>query len=93
MLYFQVLILDCLGERPHTSHFHLQASLDFAVYMQPRRVFLVGMECQIWGPATFKRLSKWLAVHREMYKKQEGTDSRLESIELASDGRKISLSF
>lgn len=40
-----LLVLDCLGNRPHNTHFGLSQSLELARKLKARQTLLVGMAC------------------------------------------------
>lgn len=42
-----VLILDCLRETPHPSHFHLAQSLDAIAALEPRRAILTNLHADL----------------------------------------------
>ncbi len=42
-----VLILDCLREKPHVSHFHLAQSLETIAALKPRRAVLTNLHVDL----------------------------------------------
>lgn len=59
MADLDVLILDCLRETPHPSHFHLAQSLDAIATLKPRRAILTNLHVDL----DYARLSRRLDGH------------------------------
>lgn len=57
MADLDVLILDCLRETPHPSHFHLAQSLEAIATLKPRRAILTNLHVDL----DYARLSRHLA--------------------------------
>lgn len=51
-----ILILDCLRETPHISHFHLAQSLETIAELKPRRAVLTNLHSDLDYAALSKRL-------------------------------------
>ena len=47
MADLDVLILDCLRETPHVSHFHLAQSLEAIAHLKPRRAILTNLHVDL----------------------------------------------
>jgi phosphoribosyl 1,2-cyclic phosphate phosphodiesterase len=56
MADLDVLILDCLRETPHPSHFHLAQSLDAIAALKPRRAILTNLHVDLDYASLSKRL-------------------------------------
>ena len=39
----EVIIIDCVRRKPHSSHLHLEASLDYIKAISPKKAFLIHM--------------------------------------------------
>ncbi|CBZ55937.1 Metallo-beta-lactamase family protein, related [Neospora caninum Liverpool] len=89
----ETLVVDAIGEKLHNAHFSVQEALALAVLLQPRNVFLVGMSCSLEHRKTNRRLAIWLRLHQEVYRQQQGRESRIESVSLALDGLFVPMRF
>ena len=56
MADLDVLILDCLRETPHPSHFHLAQSLEAIAHLKPRRAILTNLHVDLDYASLCKRL-------------------------------------
>lgn len=56
MAGLDLLILDCLRETPHPSHFSLSQSLDLIAELQPRRAILTDLHSDLDYASLLKRL-------------------------------------
>lgn len=56
MADLDVLILDCLRETPHPSHFHLAQSLEALATLKPRRAILTNLHVDLDYASLSKRL-------------------------------------
>jgi len=57
MADLDVLILDCLRETPHPSHFHLAQSLEAIAALKPRRAILTNLHVDLDYASLSKRLA------------------------------------
>ena len=62
MADLDVLILDCLRETPHPSHFHLAQSLDAIAALKPRRAILTNLHVDLDYASLSKRLAGGVEV-------------------------------
>lgn len=51
-----VLILDCLRHEPHVSHLHLEAAVDIARRLRPKRTLFTHISCRLEHEATQAQL-------------------------------------
>ena len=51
-----VLVLDCLREKPHVSHFHLAQSLEAVATLKPRRAILTNLHVDLDYASLSRRL-------------------------------------
>jgi phosphoribosyl 1,2-cyclic phosphate phosphodiesterase len=56
-----LLVLDCLRESPHPSHFNLEQSLDAIAELKPRRAILTNLHVDL----DYASLAKRLPAHIE----------------------------
>ena len=56
MADLDVLILDCLRETPHPSHFHLAQSLEAIAHLKPRRAIMTNLHVDLDYASLGKRL-------------------------------------
>lgn len=57
MAGLNVLILDCLRETPHPSHFHLEQSLEAIATLKPRRAILTNLHIDLDYASLSSRLA------------------------------------
>jgi phosphoribosyl 1,2-cyclic phosphate phosphodiesterase len=57
MAGLDVLILDCLREKPHVSHFHLAQSLETIAALKPKRAILTNLHVDLDYASLSSRLS------------------------------------
>ncbi|MGO4174489.1 MBL fold metallo-hydrolase [Bosea sp. TAF32] len=62
MAGLDILILDCLRETPHPSHFHLAQSLDAIAALKPRRAILTNLHVDLDYASLASRLADNIAV-------------------------------
>ena len=62
MADLDVLMIDCLREQPHVSHFHLDATLDAIATLKPKRAVLTDLHTDL----DYAQLSKRLPRHVEV---------------------------
>ena len=62
MAGLDVLILDCLRETPHPSHFHLAQSLDAIATLKPRRAILTNLHVDLDYANLSRRLERNVEV-------------------------------
>jgi phosphoribosyl 1,2-cyclic phosphate phosphodiesterase len=62
MANLDVLILDCLRETPHPSHFHLAQSLDAIATLKPRRAILTNLHFDLDYDTLSRRLAEGVEV-------------------------------
>lgn len=62
MAGLDVLILDCLREAPHPSHFHLAQSLEAIAALEPKRAILTNLHVDLDYASLSKRLPKDVEV-------------------------------
>jgi phosphoribosyl 1,2-cyclic phosphate phosphodiesterase len=56
MAGLDILILDCLRETPHPSHFHLAQSLEAIAELKPRRAILTNLHSDLDYAVLSRRL-------------------------------------
>ncbi|CAH1648021.1 Metal-dependent hydrolases of the beta-lactamase superfamily I; PhnP protein [Hyphomicrobiales bacterium] len=57
MADLDMLVLDCLRETPHVSHFHLERSLEAIAALKPRRAILTNLHVDLDYASLTKRLA------------------------------------
>ena len=62
MAGLDVLILDCLRETPHPSHFHLAQSLEAIAVLKPRRAILTNLHVDLDYASLSSRLADGVEV-------------------------------
>lgn len=62
MADLDVLILDCLRETPHPSHFHLAQSLEAIAALKPRRAILTNLHVDLDYASLSSRLNEGVEV-------------------------------
>ncbi len=62
MAGLDVLILDCLRETPHPSHFHLSQSLEAIAALKPKRAILTDLHYDLDYAGLSSRLGKGIEV-------------------------------
>jgi phosphoribosyl 1,2-cyclic phosphate phosphodiesterase len=62
MAELDILILDCLRETPHPSHFHLAQSLDAIAVLKPRRAILTNLHVDLDYASLSSRLPDGIEV-------------------------------
>ena len=62
MAALDILILDCLRETPHPSHFHLAQSLDAIAALKPRRAILTNLHVDLDYASLSNRLPDGIEV-------------------------------
>ena len=73
MADLDVLVIDCLREQPHVSHFHLDATLDAIATLKPKRAILTDLHIDL----DYVQLSKCLP---------ETVEAAFDGMEIAIDG-------
>lgn len=86
----EVLVLDSLHwEKSHFSHFSVLQAMNYAAKIQPKKLFLIGMDCDVGiHDEINERLKNY---HQELKQAYEGDNWRWEEAAFAYDGEWVGL--